>query len=196
MGRLANYHLALLAAALIEDSDLALCMMLLACVMMGKLRIQQSMTVTGSLQGGVAMSQWRFNLLHAPTEEFTRLHRMPKEVFSKLVALCKSCYLKYCYCRVERRLKRRERKVKGGALYDLEDILGMSLEYLQTSTTLDRIGQYFLTPTGVLHRKIWYGILMLIRVVSKSNLSCKTKRLESFTNLMLVPEWKITNTSK
>ena len=28
--------------------------------------------------------------------------------------------------------------------------LGMSLEYLQTTTTLDRIGQYFLTPTSVL----------------------------------------------
>ena len=71
------------------------------------------MTVTGSLQGGVAMSQWRFNLQHAPNDEFTRLHRMPKEVFSKLVALCKSCYLKYRYCRVERRLRRRARKVKG-----------------------------------------------------------------------------------
>ena len=65
---------------------------------------------------------------------------------------------------------REERKRQvggGGAIYELQDILGMSLEYLQTSTTLDRIGQYFLTPTGVLHRKIWYGILIMIHVVSK-----------------------------
>ena len=94
------------------ESDLALCMMLVACIMLAKLRRSQSMTVTGSLQGGVAMSQWRFNLQHAPNDEFTRLHRMPKEVFSKLVALCKSCYLKYQYCRVERRLRRRARRLK------------------------------------------------------------------------------------
>ena len=114
------------------------------------------MTITGSLTGGIKASQWRYNLEHAPNEEFKRLMRMEKAVFHKLVELCRPTHDKYMYDCQAHKLKIRTRKAN--AMYTLSDIIGMTLEHLNSTSTLDRIGQYFLTPSGEVHRKIRHGI--------------------------------------
>ena len=63
------------------------------------------------------------------------------------------------------KLKKRERK-NGHPKYSLADILGMTLDFLQTTNTFDRIGQYFIVPSGVVQRYVKYGILILMKAVS------------------------------
>ena len=52
------------------------------------------------------------------------------------------------------------------ALPEDADILGMTLDFLQTTNTFDRIGQYFIVPSGVVQRYVKYGILILMKAVS------------------------------
>ena len=158
---LANHELTLLLAAVVADPALSLCLLLLACHMCTTRRRQKSLSISGSLSGGIRRSQWRHNLEHALNEEFKRLMRMEKAVFHKLVEICRPRHDKYQYDRQAHKLKIRTRK--GNAKYSLSDTLGMTLEYLNTSSTLDCISQYFLTPSGVLLRHIRYGILILIK---------------------------------
>ena len=63
--------------------------------------------------------------------------RMEKAVFHKLVELCRPTHDKYMYDCQAHKLKIRTRKAN--AMYTLSDIIGMTLEHLNSTSTLDRI---------------------------------------------------------